>query len=136
MPGWATQCGSSEGSAASATRPWASSTRTRLALQGRHSAGVVASTCAKRGSRTVKYWAPLSKRPKAVSMLAIRPPGVASRSNTVTRCPACISVRAQATPAMPAPITAKWRAAAGVRWRSAVARALALGMADSFLLTG
>ena len=107
MPGRATQCGSRAGSAASATRPWASSTRTRLALHGLQMPGVASSTRAKRGSRTVKYWAPLSKRPKGVTSLAMRPPTPAPRSNTVTRWPACTRVRAQATPAMPAPTTAK-----------------------------
>jgi hypothetical protein len=82
MPGWATQCGSSEGKAASATRPWASSTRTRLALQRLHRPGVASSARAKRGSRTVKYCAPLSKLPKAVSMLAMRPPAACSRVRT------------------------------------------------------
>lgn len=111
MPGWATKCGSGRGREASATRPRASSTRTALALQGRHSSGVVCSTRLKRGSRTVKYCAPLSKLPKGVASLAMRPPGSAPRSNTVTRWPACTNVRAQATPAMPAPMTAKCLAA-------------------------
>jgi len=86
----------------------------------------------------VKYWAPLSKRPKAVSTLAMRPPGASLRSNSVTLWPACTSVRAQATPAMPAPMTAKWRGwagclgclgAGGVRWRSAAALAGFLAVA-------
>ncbi len=38
----------------------------RLALQGLHSCGAVSSARAKRGSRTVKYCAPLSKLPKGV----------------------------------------------------------------------
>ena len=39
----------------------------------------------------------------------MRPPAAWLFSKTVTRWPACASVRAQAMPAMPAPITAMWR---------------------------
>ena len=107
MPGVATQCDSRAGSGASVTRPCASSTRMALALQGLHRLGTVSSARAKRGSRTVKYWAPASKRPNGESRLAMRPPGAGALSKTVRLWPACARVRAQAMPAMPAPITAK-----------------------------
>jgi hypothetical protein len=95
-----------EGSAASATRPCGSSTRTALALQGRDRRGDSSSTCWNRGSRTVKYCTPVSKVPNGESTLAMRPPAAALFSNTVTSWPACARVRAQARPAMPAPTTA------------------------------
>ena len=107
MPGEGTQCGSRAASPAAATRPKVSSTRTVVALQGRLTPLAVSSASAKRGSRTVKYCAPWSKLPKALSRVAIRPATPALFSNTVTRWPACSSVRAQVIPAMPAPMTAK-----------------------------
>src|SRR3989344_2642710 len=109
MPGLATQCASRWGRPAAATRPAASSTCTELALQRLQMPGTVSMARAKRGSRTVKYWAPASKLPKGVSMVAVRPPAWEDFSNTVTRCPACTRVRAQAIPAMPAQMMAKWR---------------------------
>jgi hypothetical protein len=69
----------------------------------------------------VKYWAPWSKLPKGELRVAMRPPGETVFSNTVTLWPACTRVRAQAMPAMPAPITAKCRGPRG-----------ACGMAVSF----
>ena len=107
MPGTGTQCGSLEFRPALATRPSSSSTRTELALQGRHRPGTVSSACLKRASRTVKYCAPWSNVPKALSRVAMRPPTPRLFSNTVTWCPACTRVRAQAMPARPAPMTAK-----------------------------
>ncbi len=83
IPGTATQWASWCGSAASATRPCASSTRTALALQGLHTPGAVARARPKRGSRTVKYWEPGSKLPKAVSVLAMRPPTLSAFSNSM-----------------------------------------------------
>ena len=59
MVGTLTQCGSRAGRAASATRPCGSSTRTALALQGLRKACEADSAFSKRGSRTVKYWAPM-----------------------------------------------------------------------------
>ena len=109
MPGLATQWASRWGSPVAVTRPAASSTCTELALQRLQMPGTVSTARAKRGSRTVKYCAPASKLPNGVSMVAVRPPAWADFSNTVTRCPACTRVRAQAMPAMPAPMMAKWR---------------------------
>ncbi|MNY54139.1 hypothetical protein D3C86_1899720 [compost metagenome] len=62
-------------------------------------------------------------------MVAVRPPACEDFSNTMTRCPACTSVRAQAMPAMPAPMMAKWRwglpeSALGAAWAAAGAGAL------------
>jgi hypothetical protein len=101
MRGAATQCGSLGTGLAATTRPAASSTRTVLALQGRHRPGWVCSTRSRRGSRTVKYCAPASKLPKGLSTLRVRPPGSGCCSNTLTWCPACTRVRAQAMPATP-----------------------------------
>ena len=91
-------------------RPCSSSTRTVLALQGLIAWGVVCSAWTKRGSRAVKYCVPWSKLPNGVPCVAMRPPTVAAFSNTVTRLPACTSVRAQAMPAMPEPTMAMWGA--------------------------
>ena len=121
MPGQATQCASCGGRPTAVTRPSASSTRTALALQGRHTPGTVARASAKRLSRTVKYWAPVSKPPCGVLRVVVRPPTWLYFSSTVTLCPACTSVRAQTMPASPAPTTAKWR------WAGAVAGALLRG---------
>ncbi|MOA15831.1 hypothetical protein D3C78_1360130 [compost metagenome] len=82
--GVATQWDSRGGGAALAMRPALSSTRMVVALQGRHSCGCMASTCSKRGSRTVKYCAPESKLPWDVVCEAMRPPTSAACSNTVT----------------------------------------------------
>jgi hypothetical protein len=69
--------------AASVTRPWASSTRMALALQGLHSgAGTVARARAKRASRTVKYWAPWSKRAKGRTARGHAPAGRYGSSRT------------------------------------------------------
>jgi hypothetical protein len=65
------------------------------------------SALAKRSSRTVKYCAPWSKLPKDELRVLMRPPALWLFSNTVTWWPACTRVRAQAMPAMPAPMTAK-----------------------------
>ena len=109
MPGQATQCASCGGRPTAVTRPAASSTRTALALQGRQTPGTVARASAKRSSRTVKYCAPVSKLPWGVLRVLVRPPTWLDFSSTVTRWPACTSVRAQAMPASPAPTMAKWR---------------------------
>ena len=109
MPGVATQCDSLGGNAAATTRPAPSRMRTVLALQGRTRPWAVSSALANRASRTVKYWVPWSKLPNSVRRVAMRPPVPRLFSNTETRWPACINVRAQAMPAMPAPTTAMWR---------------------------
>ena len=109
MPGLATQWASRWGRLGATTRPEASSICTALALQRLQMPGTVSMARAKRASRTVKYWAPASKLPYGVSMVAVRPPACDDFSNTVTRCPACTSVRAQVMPAMPAPMMAKCR---------------------------
>ncbi len=113
MPGAATKWGSVGGGALASTWPNASSTRTVLALQGRTTSCAGSRAVAKRLSRTVKYCVPWSKPPNSVRRVAMRPPRLWLFSNSVTRCPACSRVRAQATPAMPAPTTAMWRGALG-----------------------
>jgi hypothetical protein len=52
---------------------------------------------------------PWSKPPNSLLRVAMRPPAPVLFSNTVTSRPACISVRAQAMPAIPAPTTAIFR---------------------------
>ena len=106
MPGVATQWASLGGRLEATTRPASSSMRTVLALQRRTSSGLIASAFSNRASRTVKYCAPWSKPPNSLLRVDIRPPASRLFSNTVTWCPAWASVRAQAIPAMPAPITA------------------------------
>src|SRR5574343_694404 len=106
MPGVATQWRSPPGRPASITRPIGSSTRTALALQGRHRPGTVPRASSKRGSRTVKYCVPWSKLPKGLRRVAMRPPSPRLFSNRVTWWPAWRRVRAQAMPAMPTPMMA------------------------------
>ena len=77
-----------------------------VTLQGRQTQGAVSKAWAKRGSRTVKYWAPWSKVPNGLRRVDIRPPTPLLFSNKVTRCPACTSVRAQLIAASPAPTMA------------------------------
>ena len=100
--------------AASATRPCGSSTRTVLALQGLHSCGAVSSA---RCEARVAHGEVLRAVVEACRRASPRWPCGRRRrrfcSNTVTRWPACTSVRAQAMPAMPAPTTAMWRGAGG-----------------------
>ena len=113
MPGVATQCASLGGRLDATTRPASSRMRTVLALQRRTPCGLIARAFSNRASRTVKYCAPWSKSPNSVLFVDMRPPAPRLFSNTVTVCPACAKVRAQAMPAMPAPITAMWRDGAG-----------------------
>src|SRR6218665_330828 len=70
MPGLATQCASRRGRPLAVTRPAASSICTALALQRLHRPGSMSTAWAKRGSRTVKYWAPAAKLPNGGSMVA------------------------------------------------------------------
>ena len=109
MPGVATQCASFGGKLDATTRPASSRMRTVLALQRRTSCGLTAKAFSNRASRTVKYCAPWSKPPNSVFLVDMRPPAPRLFSNTVTWWPACAKVRAQAMPAMPAPMTAMWR---------------------------
>ena len=78
-------------------------------------------------------------------MVAVRPPAWEDFSNTVTRCPACRSVRAQVMPAMPAPMMAKcrdvldapeggWAAVAGVGCPAGLVRRSRLAGRGSGLL--
>ena len=61
---------------------------------------------AKRGSLTVKYWAPWSNRASPCRREQDRPPGLRPLSNTVTSKPASPNARAHDKPATPAPTTA------------------------------
>jgi hypothetical protein len=88
----------------------ASSTRTVLALQGRHRPGWACSTRLA-WVATVSALRPSVKAAKGLSTLRVRPPGSGCCSNTLTWCPACTRVRAQAMPATPAPTMAMWRGA-------------------------
>jgi hypothetical protein len=87
--------------------------RTVLALQRRTKLALIVNAFSNRVSRTVKYCAPWSKLPNSVFLVDILPPAPRLFSNTVTLWPACAKVRAQAMPAMPAPMTAIWRMGSG-----------------------
>ena len=120
MPGAATQCASFGGRDEATTRPSSSSMRTVLALHGLTSAPLVERAFSKRASRTVKYCVPWSKPPNSLLRVAMRPPAPLLFSNTVTLCPICTRVRAQAMPAMPAPMTATRRGVVALRVRGTV----------------
>ena len=80
----------------------------------------------KRSSRTVKYWAPWSKRVSRSSTrrVDIRPPGPRPLSKTVTGMRWSRSVRAQNRPLRPAPMTAtRGGCSTGGRWTMVAERA-------------